>query len=119
MEFTSPMIKYDSFTFKQNEVMMDKPIYLGFSVLELSKLLMYESFYDKLQPYFGEENVQNHYGDTNAIVLSIETKYFVEDLYNLRDLFDFSYLNKEHNLFSEENKKVVGNFKIEHLRVIR
>ena len=42
---------YDSYTFKQNEVLMDKPIYLGFSVLELSKLLMYETYYDKLQPY--------------------------------------------------------------------
>ena len=35
---------------------MDKPIYLGFSALELSKL-MYESYYDKIQPYFGEENI--------------------------------------------------------------
>ena len=43
----------DSYTFKQNEVLMDKPIYLGFSVIELSKLLMYETYYDKLQPYFG------------------------------------------------------------------
>ena len=34
---------YDSYTFKQNEVLMDKPIYLGFAVLELSKLLMYET----------------------------------------------------------------------------
>ena len=30
---------------------MDKPFYLGFAVLELSKLLMYETYYDKLQPY--------------------------------------------------------------------
>ena len=37
---------YDSYTFKQNEVLMDKPIYLGFSVVELSKLLMYETYYD-------------------------------------------------------------------------
>ena len=50
----------DIFTFKQNEVLMDKPIYLGFSVLELSKLLMYETYYDKLQPYFGQENIQLH-----------------------------------------------------------
>ena len=54
----------DSYTFKQNEVLMDKPIYLGFTVLELSKLLMYETYYDKLQPYFGEENIQLHYMDS-------------------------------------------------------
>ena len=35
---------YDSYTFKQNEVLMNKPIYLGFSVLELCKLLMYETY---------------------------------------------------------------------------
>ena len=45
---------YDSYTFKQNEVLMDKPIYLGVTVLELSKLLMYETYYDKLQPFFGQ-----------------------------------------------------------------
>ena len=33
---------YDSYTFKQSEVLLDKPIYLGFAVLELSKLYMYE-----------------------------------------------------------------------------
>ena len=37
---------YDSYTFKQNEILMDKPLYLGFSVLELSKLHMYETYYD-------------------------------------------------------------------------
>ena len=50
----------DSYTFKQNEVLMDKPIYLGFAILELSKLLMYETYYDKLQPYFGQKNLQLH-----------------------------------------------------------
>ena len=43
---------YDSYTFKQNEVLVDKPIYLGFNVLELNKLLLYETYYDKLQQYF-------------------------------------------------------------------
>ena len=33
----------DSYSFKQNEVKMDKPLYLGFAVLELSKLLLYET----------------------------------------------------------------------------
>ena len=48
---------YDSHTFKQNEVLLDKPIYLGFSVSELSRFLMYETYYDKLQPYFKQENI--------------------------------------------------------------
>ena len=64
----------DSFTFKQNEVLMDKPIYLGFSVLELSKLLMYETYYDKLQPYFTQENIQLHYLDADSFILGINTK---------------------------------------------
>ena len=34
----------DSYTFKQNEVLLDKPNYLEFSVLELGKLLMYETY---------------------------------------------------------------------------
>ena len=105
--------KYNSFTFKQNEVLMDKPINLGFSVLELSKLLMYETYYDIFQPYFGEENIQYHYGDTDAMVLSIKTKDIFEDLYNLRDLFDFSNLKKEYNMFSEDKKKLLKKFKFE------
>ena len=34
----------DSYTFKQSEVLMDKPIYFGFAILELSKLHMYERY---------------------------------------------------------------------------
>ena len=64
----------DSYTFKQNEVLMDKPIYLGFTILELSKLLMYETYYDILQPYFGQENIQLHYMGTDSFVLSVNTK---------------------------------------------
>ena len=103
----------NSYTFKQNEVLMDKPIYLGFSVLELSKLLMYETYYDILQPYFGQENIKLHYMDCDSFVLSIETENIINDLKNLEDLFDFSNLDKNHEFFSNKNKKVVGKFKIE------
>ena len=74
---------------------MDKPIYLGFSVLELSELLMYENFYDKLQPYFGEKNLQLHYMDTDSFGPSVHTKDIIKDLKNLEDLFDFSNLNEK------------------------
>ena len=48
----------DSYTFKQNEVFMDKLLFLGFSVLELSKLHINETFYDELEKYFGQEKIQ-------------------------------------------------------------
>ena len=64
----------DSYTFKQNEVFTDKPIYLRFAILESGKLHMYETYNHKLQPYFGMENIQLHYMDCDKFVLSIKTE---------------------------------------------
>ena len=91
----------DSYTFKQNEVFMGKPIYLGFAVLDLSNLHMYESYYDILPPYFGQENLQLHYVDTDALVLSMNTKDTIKDLKNLEDIFDCSNFDKNHELFNK------------------
>ena len=103
----------DSYTFKQNEVLLDKPIYLGFTVLELSKLLMYERYYGKLQPYFGQEKNQLLYMDTDSFALSVNAKDIINDLQKLEDIFDFSNLDENHEQFSNRNKKVIGKFKIE------
>ena len=104
---------YDSFTFKKNEVVMDKALYVGFTILELSKLHMYETYYDRLQPYFGQENLQLHYIDTDGVILSIKTENIIKDLKNLEDIFNFSNLDENHELFSNKNKNVIGKFKIE------
>ena len=104
---------YDSYTFTKNEVVMDKAICVGFAILELSKLHMYETYYDTLQPYFGQENLQLHYVDTDGMILSMKTKDIIKDLKNLEDIFDFSNLDKNYELYSEKNKKVIGKFKIE------
>ena len=103
----------DSYIIKQNEILMDKPIYLGFSVLQLSKFLMYETNYDKLQPYFKQEDIQLHYMDTDSFVLNVNTKDIIKDLKPLEDLFDFSNSNENHELFKNKNKKVIGKYKIE------
>ena len=104
---------YDSYIFKKNEVVMDKAIYVGFAILELSKLHMYETYYDTLQPYFGQENLQLHYIDFDGMILSMRTENIIKDLKNLEDIFDFSNLDENHELYSEKNKKVIGKFKIE------
>ena len=103
---------YDRYTFKQNEIFMDKPIYLGFTILKLSKLLTYEPYHDKLQPYFKQEKKQLLYMDIDSFVLSVNTKNFIIELKNLEDLFDFSNLRETHELFSYKNKKDIGKFKI-------
>ena len=104
---------YDSYTFKKNEIVMDKAIYVGFAILELSKLHMYETYYDTLQPYFGQENLQLHYIDTDGMILSMKTENIIKNLKNLEDIFDFSNFDKNHELYSNKNKKVIGKFKIE------
>ena len=91
---------------------MDKPIYLGFAILELSKLHLYERYYDKLQPVFGQEIIQLHYIDTDAFVLSLKTKDIIRDLKKLEYIFDFSNLDENHELFSNKNKTVLGEFEI-------
>ena len=94
----------DSYTFKQNEVLMDKPNYLVFAVLQLSKLHMYETYYDNLQPYFGEKNLHLQYMDTDCFMLSVITKDIIKDLKNLGDIFDCSNLDKNLEIFSNKNK---------------
>ena len=103
----------DSYLEKEHEILMDKPIYLGFAILELSKLHMYETYYDTLQPCFGQENLQLHYMDCDSFVLSIKSENIIKDLKSLEDLFDFSNIDENHELYIEKIKKVLGKFKIE------
>ena len=97
---------------------MDKAIYVGFAILELSNLHMYETYYYTLQPCFGQENLQLHYIDTDAMILSMKTGNIIKDLKNLENKFDFTNLDENHELFSEKNKKGVSKFKNECPRTI-
>ena len=90
---------------------MDEAIYVGFTILELCKLHMYGTYYDTLQPYFSQENLQLHYVDTDGMFLSMKTENIIKYLKNLEDIFDFSNLDKNHELYSERNKKVIGKLK--------
>ena len=95
----------DSYTYKQNEVLLDEPIYLGFTVLELSTILMYGTYYNELQPYFDREKLQLHYMDTDSFILSVNTKAIIKDLKNFDDSLDFINLNENQEIFSNKNKK--------------
>ena len=74
---------------------------------------MYETYYDKLLPYFGQNMIQLHYIDTDAFVLSVNTNDIIRNLKNLEDIIDFSNLDENHVLFSNKNKKLIDFFKTE------
>ena len=74
---------------------------------------MLETCFDTFQLHFVQQILQLHYLDCDSFVLSIRTQKLIDELQNLEDLFDFSNLNKSHELYSNENKKAVGNFETE------
>ena len=84
---------------------MDKPIYLGFALLESSKLHMHETYYDKLPAHFGQEILQLHYIDTDGMIEYENKKKFMKDLKSLEDISYFSNLDKDHVLFSNKKEK--------------
>ena len=98
---------------RKTTMKFDKPIYIGATVLELSKLLMYRFYYETLQPYFGEKHIELLYQDTDSFVLKIETKDLQQDLFQLKEHFDFSNYPRNHPLYDNSKKKVPGYFKDE------
>ena len=66
---------------KKIKVKMNKPIYLGLSILEISKILMYEFWYDYMKPKYGD-NVKFCYTDTDSFIMNIKTEDFCKDIAN-------------------------------------
>ena len=61
---------------KKTKVKMNKPIYLGLSILEISKTLMYEFWYDYMKPKYND-NVKLCYMDTESLIMNIKKKRFL------------------------------------------
>ena len=116
LSFDDKIVEYEKislYSFNKESIKFTKPIYVGFCVLELSKLLMYEWYYDKMQPYFGEDNLELHYLDTDSFIFSFKPiKSLIEDLKFFKEDFDFTDLDPSHVLYSKDNKKVIGKVKL-------
>ena len=106
--------KFSVYKFVKEKTVFDKPIFLGFTVLELSKLLMYEFYYNKLQPYW-KQSIQLHYMDTDSFILSFDTSHqeLINFLQENKDEIDFSELHPSDEFYDPINKKVIGKMKIE------
>ena len=92
-----------------------KPVYLGMSILDLSKTLMYNFHYNYIKPKYGER-AKLLFTDTDSLVYLIETEDFYRDISSdVKVKFDTSNYPKNHpsGILTGVNKKVIGMFKDE------
>ena len=98
---------------KKTKVKMNKPIYLGLSILEISKTLMYGFWYDYMKPKYNG-NVKLCYTETDSFIMNIKTNDFYEDIASdVENRFDTSNYEVKRPLPTGKNKKVIGLMKDE------
>ena len=98
---------------RRTKVKMNKPICLGLPILEISKILMYEFWYDYTKPKYGD-NVKFCYINTDSFIKNIKTEDFYKDIANdVEKRFDTSNYEVDRPLSTGKNKKVIGLIKDE------
>ena len=98
---------------KKTKVTVNKPTYIGLSILEISKILMYEFWYDYMKSKY-DNNVKLCYMDTDSFIMNIKTNDFYEDIANdVENRFDTSNYEVNRPLPMGRNKKVIGLMKDE------
>ncbi|OXA37790.1 hypothetical protein Fcan01_27432 [Folsomia candida] len=98
---------------KVTQVLLDKPVAVGISILEISKCFMYEFHYDYMKEKYGDK-ARVLYGDTDSLVYHVETEDFYQDMVENKERFDLSdYAGMHSRLNNQENKKRLGKMKDE------
>ena len=96
-------------------LILNKPIYVGFTVLELSKWLMYDFHYNFIKKKIDTKLL---FTDIGSLTYEIKSENVYENFFKHKRLFDFSNYTKDSKLFNETNKKVFGKMKGEFGGVI-
>jgi len=96
----------------QQKVTLNKPIAVGFCILELSKLAMYEFYYNYLKTKY-QNRCSLLFTDTDSLCCQIQTADIYQDMSESMDLFDTSNFDKDHALYSTHNHRVLGKMKSE------
>jgi hypothetical protein len=93
-------------------ITLDKPMYAGFAILELSKVIMYDFHYNVILKRF-PDSARLLFTDTDSLCYSIQCDDFYSTMLLERDRYDTSNYDPSSPLFSRVNEKVIGKFKDE------
>ena len=97
---------------RKAKLKLNRPIYVGFSILDLSKTLMYDFHYSYIKAKYGLK-AKLLFTDTDSLCYEIETVDIYQDMLNDAQHFDTSDYRKDHPLYNTVNKKVLGKMKDE------
>ena len=98
----------------KTKIKMNKPVYLGQAILDLSKLVMYEFHYGYRKRKYNEDKLKLLYMDTDSLVYSIRTENFYVDIAaDVEERFDTNGYISDRPLPVAKNKKVIGLMKDE------
>ena len=96
----------------KTKVKMNKPIYLRLSILDISKILLYEFWYDYMKPKY-VKRVKLCYMDTNSFVMNITNDFYKDIANDVETRFDMPNYEVNRPLPTGKNKKVIGLMKDE------
>ena len=97
---------------KKERLKLDKPSYVGMCILDLSKTLMYDFYYNYIRKKYTD--CQLLFTDTDSLFYHIKTKgRECSDFFKVKELFENSRYPESSKFFFGENKKVIGKFKDE------
>ena len=96
----------------KSHLLLNRPVYIGLRVFDLSKHLMYNFYYNEMKTQYGER-CQLLYTDTDSLLLEIQTDDVYQDIANNADLYDTSNYQKDHPLHNTGNEKVLVKMKDE------
>ena len=101
---------------RKERLKLDKPLYVGMCILDLSKTLMCDFHYNYIKRKYGDR-AKLLFTDTDSLCYTIQTDDVYEDLNGDRDMFDNSDYSEDSKFFFDWNKKVIGKFKDEAVEI--
>ena len=98
---------------KVQTLTLNRPIYVGFAVLELSKLHMYDFHFNHMKgKYHYADQLRPLFTDTDSLAYAVQTNDIYEDM-AVDDNYDFSKFPLNYPLYNTSNKRTLGFFKDE------